>query len=442
MSKPWFSDTEIIRQIDTGDHWLTPMGVTAKTVSFGFPDNVSWALPVTDNPYWIDYVSGFSPLTPAQRSIATFAMQLWDDVTALTLRPAAYGGVADIRLSKTEMPYNGAAYYHNGQTVSDDTDFNQIEAGSVWLTSRIDPVVGTWDFKTVLHEIGHALGLSHPGKYNAAVGVEITYETHAEYAQDTFIYTLMSYFDESVPHPKYGEPWASWFKNGVWHAPETPMMDDILTLQSIYGVDTTTRTGDTIYGFNSTADRWIYNFALNPTPVLTIWDAGGNDTLDVSGFSDRQWVDLRPGASSDIGGMTWNVAIARNVFIENATAGYGNDTIHGNDVANALRGGGGNDRISGYAGNDTVDGGTGADTLDGGSGNDTYFVKIAGRYRHRGAGQRHRHALYVDLDRQTLRQRRQPRLHRKGRVHRYGERTRQQHCRRIRQRPAERVWRP
>jgi Ca2+-binding RTX toxin-like protein len=57
--------------------------------------------------------------------------------------------------------------------------------------------------------------------------------------------------------------------------------------------------------------------------------------------------------------------------VENLTfTGAGNFTGTGNDLANVITGGAGNDTLSGLAGNDTLNGGAGADTLDGGAGND------------------------------------------------------------------------
>jgi serralysin len=53
---------------------------------------------------------------------------------------------------------------------------------------------GGYGFITYLHEIGHALGLSHPGTYNAGQGT-LSYGNSAEYFQDTRKYTVMSYWD-------------------------------------------------------------------------------------------------------------------------------------------------------------------------------------------------------------------------------------------------------
>ena len=75
----------------------------------------------------------------------------------------------------------------------------------------------------------------------------------------------------------------------------TPQMADIYAVDSIYGAATSTRTGDTVYGFNSNAGA-VFNFAAySPAPALTIYDSGGNDTLDCSGYSAAQTIDLHAG---------------------------------------------------------------------------------------------------------------------------------------------------
>lgn len=54
--------------------------------------------------------------------------------------------------------------------------------------------------------------------------------------------------------------------------------------------------------------------------------------------------------------------------IENLFSGPGADILIGNDVANDLRGFGGNDQIEGRGGDDSLNGGDDTDTLDGGDG--------------------------------------------------------------------------
>ena len=122
----------------------------------------------------------------------------------------------------------------------------------------------------------------------------------------------------------------------------------------------------------------IFNFtAYSQAPALTIYDSGGNDTLDCSGYSAAQTIDLHPGSFSSVGGLVNNIGIALNTVIEKAIGGSGNDTLIANDPGCTLTGGGGNDTLIGGSGNDRLIGGIGVDTLTGGGGADT-FVFVFG----------------------------------------------------------------
>ena len=112
--------------------------------------------------------------------------------------------------------------------------------------------------------------------------------------------------------------------------------------------------GNTIYGFNSNAGS-IFDFTLySATPALTIYDSGGTDTLDCSGYSQSQTIDLTPGSFCSIGGFTHNIGIFTTTVVENAVGGSGADTITGNSADNVLTGGGSDDNIDGGVGNDTA----------------------------------------------------------------------------------------
>jgi len=86
----------------------------------------------------------------------------------------------------------------------------------------------------------------------------------------------------------------------------------------------------------------------------------------------------------------YNVAIAHNAVIENATGGSANDTITGNASDNVIDGGAGDDLIEGNGGDDTIDGGAG--TEDVAVFNDAYanytITESGGTYTvaHNGAG--------------------------------------------------------
>ena len=72
-------------------------------------------------------------------------------------------------------------------------------------------------------------------------------------------------------------------QSGTDYSPQTPMLNDVLAIQAMYGLSTTTRTGDTVYGFSCNLTGLaanLYDFTINLNPILTLFDSGGNDTLN------------------------------------------------------------------------------------------------------------------------------------------------------------------
>jgi len=132
-----------------------------------------------------------------------------------------------------------------------------------------------------------------------------------------------------------------------------------------------------MFGFHSNIQGPIaryFDFNINTQPVITIWDGGLHNTLDLSGWSAPATISLNPGTFSSANGLVNNIAIAWNTVIETAIGGSGNDTIYGNAYDNVLRGGPGNDALFGGRGNDTLNGGPGNDAVTGGSGADHFAL--------------------------------------------------------------------
>ena len=152
---------------------------------------------------------------------------------------------------------------------------------------------------------------------------------------------------------------------------------DLIALRELYGLSGTTRTGDSTYGYNSTEGA-AYDLTTTSWyggTTFTILDNGGTDTLDGSGYSDAQTIDLSSDGYgiSSMGGETNNVRIFVDTIIENAIGGAGDDTITGNGAKNIIDGGAGNDLIDGGAKRDIITGGLGNDTIYGGTGNDKLY---------------------------------------------------------------------
>jgi len=352
LDQPLFSTTQVINQLDSGYHWW------GEFVSYGFPSSAP------SGGFAGGESGGLSPFSNSQKAAARLALELWDDLIDIELFETSPSS-ADIQL----INYTGAGVAYAYFPSTGDVFVNPAQS----TNQRLD--YGDYGYYTLLHEVGHALGLNHPGAYDADDAV-LSYANSAEYQQDSSQYTVMSYWDASNTGAYHG----------VNNFASMPLLHDIAAIQAVYGADTSTRAGDTVYGFNSTANRAVFDFASGDyarTPVLSIWDAGGTDTLDLSGYSADASIDLNDGAFSDAGGLTDNISIAFNAFIENAVGGAGDDILLGQALDNMLNGGAGNDSLQGAAGNDVLLGGSGTDTaIFSGSLSDYAVVDLGeGRYQ-------------------------------------------------------------
>lgn len=230
-----------------------------------------------------------------------------------------------------------------------------VGGGDIWLIAANHDEDDLDFFHTLIHELGHALGLKHSFEAEGAFpALDSQYEG--------VDYTVMSY-TVSARFPD-----ATW--SDLW--PQSYMYFDILALQEMYGVDTVTTAGTDTYDFDQSARHY-----------LTVWDYGGTDSIGASNGNTAVDINLTPGTWINVGttigywdGTSWtydnySVYIADDTTIENAYGAGGADTLTGNDVGNRLTGNAGNDKLFGGLGADRLLGGADDDSLEGGDGADT-----------------------------------------------------------------------
>ncbi len=175
--------------------------------------------------------------------------------------------------------------------------------------------------ESVVHEEGHMIGLGHDGAYNgAAVNQNGPYDLRQ--------YSIMSYFNSS-----------NQTANGTQFYPTTPMFTDIAAAQRLYGAPTRSGlSGGQTFGFHNNTGLQAYDFTVNTEPVVTIYDTGANNTLDLSGFSGSATIDLRPGYFSSAAGMRDNIGIYPGVAVDTAVGTKGGTTFWVNGAADTLIG--------------------------------------------------------------------------------------------------------
>lgn len=213
--------------------------------------------------------------------------------------------------------------------------------GNTW-TDSLDP--GGFGFITIIHELGHAMGLAHP--HDAGGGSSnfpgVTWNGDKgdnNLNQNTF--TVMSYIDTNsginpTSQTAYG------FCTG-------PMAFDIATMKFLYGLNPS---------YNNTASTYtISDTNVNDTGYTTIYDTGNEDLIIYNG-SKAVTIDLRPATiTNSVGGGGYvskvddisvytGFTIAQDVQIENATGGSGDDDIYQVDtVENIITGNDGIDTV-------------------------------------------------------------------------------------------------
>lgn len=330
------SDYYISALLD-GESWTGSAGQSATGITYSFAISRMSS----------DASNGLSQqaiLDGGQQTAVHNALDAWANVANITFSQTSSTSASSVSLivRQADMPAGIAGWTDSSLSGSTKLSFADVVLDS---GSNANPVAGSYSYMTIIHELGHALGLKHPGNYNAdGGGTDGPYLPDAEDSSDV---TVMSYYDGSA--------------SDTSGYPVTPMLYDIAALQFLYGANHNYNAGNTTYSLTGAKTN------------MTIWDGGGSDTLNSSAYTGSVTLDLQAGIDnmSRVGSTSsW---VAFNADIENATSGSGADFLYGNTLGNILTAGSGTDVLFGYDGADTLYGNLGADRLLGGAGSDTLY---------------------------------------------------------------------
>lgn len=333
------------------------------------------------SPTAITYSFGTGLLFSSESSIGAFIGGIWTDAekNAFRMALANYSSVCNLQFAESTaettdlkwwkapssaMGENSLGLHEIPENIYPSTYgyFNQDSASWGYLDK------GAYGYVTIIHELGHAMGLAHPhdggGDADATKFPGVTSDNPlGTHEMNQGIWTTMSYNDGWKGH------YSEYYDYG-WQG--TLMALDIAALQKLYGVNTSTATGNDVYRLPKVNDVGSY--------WSCIWDAGGTDTISNEGSNVACTIDLRaaPLIGANAGGyvsygtgIIGGYTIANGVIIEAAIGGSSADKLYGNSSGNTLSGGLGNDLI--YVGT-----GTASDRVDGGSGVDGVSYAYAG----------------------------------------------------------------
>ena len=312
------SDERAIQyHLEAGDNWrwnaLDPLG-TSVTVTYSFFEGADLPTTAEYNPYGADSYSAF---TEAQRANFRLAAAEFMAVSGLIFVEVEGDGMIDI--------FNASGTNVGGW------------AGIPWVSEGYEPDIklvidgtgsyaqDTYGYYTLVHELGHAVGLDHT--FASAYQLESELDT-----------TANSVMSDNYDASATGLQWM-----------------DVAALQAIYGTPVSSETVSYVY--------------VEQANKLIAEGTEDDDTLSVSSGIKKARLN-GGGGNDDLNGNDSTDVLRGGDGTDDLDGGAGRDFLRGGRGDDTLRGGDGNDYLNGGSGADTLFGGDGADVLDGRTGGD------------------------------------------------------------------------
>ena len=319
-------------------------GLTTEPVN---PNPVRWSNTEPLKYFFDD--AGVRAWTDVEKQAAVNAFAEWSIVTNIDFVLTTVRADADItQIFSLSDQYSGVTSAPADGINPPVIEYSVLDGGF----SEINP--GGFSYHTLVHEIGHVLGLYHPHSGTPFPGVPV--DATDALGTDNLnqqIWTVMS----------YNSGWDVEATTGLSYGTAIgPMTFDIAAVQMLYG-QRAAATGNTLYTLptlNQIGTGWD-----------TIWDTAGIDTINGAAATADVTIDLfaatltganAGGNASWMAGVQGGFTIANGVVVENAIGGSGNDVLSGNIAPNTLLGGAGDDILVGSLGFDFLDGEDGIDT--------------------------------------------------------------------------------
>ena len=293
----------------------------------------------------------FRPMDSVQQQAVRDAFDYLSSIINVSFVMSDQPGQADINFgTNNQAAVNSSGYANVPHGGGDHPVYLFLDNSANNLNGTMTQ--GSYGWQTLIHEIGHTLGLKHPGNYNASGGGSPG--PFLSKALDTRQYTLMSYNNPAgsmlVSSTSTGNGFVSY--KGTTVNPSTYMMFDMAALQFLYGV------GDG----EGTDNYQVTSFTADWSGMQTLWTPKDGE-IDASAVTHANIIDLRAGAFSSINVIPQSITNSFPSSLKNAATYMGLNNVglaYGSQVTLAKGGSADDVFYTSTQADVSIDGGAGA----------------------------------------------------------------------------------